>query len=108
MSREAPRLPMELWARIAHFLPFEQVLPTFWALRRALVLPYTHTPPANALLQFCADLPPPPPPPPPTIAPTFRSGLRDVGFSDAEIDEAVRLCHGHDNAIVEFLLTRYE
>ena len=47
-----PRLPMELWAHIASFLPLEALIPTFWSLRRAGVLPITCTPPANALLQF--------------------------------------------------------
>lgn len=48
-------LPMELWAHVASFLPFSELVPTFWALRRARMLPVTHTPPANALLQFCSE-----------------------------------------------------
>ena len=49
-----PRLPMELWAHIATFLPEDELLTTFWALRRAGALPWTGTPPANAYLQFAS------------------------------------------------------
>ena len=47
-------LPMELWAHVAFFLPFESLLDTFWALRRSGLLPATGTSPSNALLQFCS------------------------------------------------------
>ena len=48
-------LPMEVWARIASFIPFPDLLRTFHTLQAAGALPDTHTTPSNALLQFCAE-----------------------------------------------------
>ena len=102
------RLPMEVWARVASFLPFDSLIETFWTLRRAGVLPYTHTPPSNALLQFCSEvrnveedawvaaLT--------TIDADTHGALRDMGFSSVQIDRAVHLCNGNIDAILEYLL----
>lgn len=37
------QLDLDVWARIATFLPRAQRIPAFWALRRALVLPTEHS-----------------------------------------------------------------
>lgn len=47
-------LPMELWAEVASHLSMAERFAAFWSLRRAGVLPATHTHPADALQQFCA------------------------------------------------------
>ena len=60
-SMPVPSLPMELWARVAFFLPFTSLITVFWSLRRAGALPYTGTHPGNALLQFCSEVSPPSP-----------------------------------------------
>ena len=46
---------MEVWSRIARFIPFSQRFETFHALTRLGWLPRTHTTPSNALLQFCSE-----------------------------------------------------
>ena len=51
-----PRLPMELWAHIATFIPFDELMTTFWALRRSQFLPVTNTHAVNAFLQFSSEV----------------------------------------------------
>lgn len=46
---------MDVWAHIASFMPFDELLGAFWALRRAGLLPYTHSTPSNAFLQFASE-----------------------------------------------------
>jgi len=101
------RLPMEVWAHVAHFLPFNELISTFWALRRANLLPYTNTPASNALLQFCSEVSEPIDAPVRTITLTLRNGLVELGFSDSEIDHAISICNANDQAMIEFLFARY-
>lgn len=48
-------LPMEVWARVALHVPFEERLRTFRALRFAGCLPDTLTNASNAFMQFCSE-----------------------------------------------------
>ena len=50
-----PPLPMDVWARVAVFVPFAERLSSFHALRACGLLPDTYTTPSNMLLQFCAQ-----------------------------------------------------
>lgn len=101
----AARLPMELWAYVATFVPFGDLLPTFWALRRAGALPATHTTPSQSLLQFCAlhrgdaqeretrrafD-------------PRLKAALYEW-FEPAVVDYSVELCRGHADAVLDHLM----
>lgn len=104
------RLPMELWAHVASFLPFERLVPTFWALRRAGMLPATYTTPSHSLLQFCAchsarDDEAADESFPPLDAP-LDSTLREW-FGACAVDDAMRLCRGQPDAVLEYLMRRY-
>lgn len=48
-------LPIEVWARIAFFLPPEERVPKFWALRAAMALP-AHGHPLATLSRFLEDV----------------------------------------------------
>ena len=98
-------LPMELWAHVAFFLPFESLLDTFWALRRSGLLPATGTSPSNALLQFCSEqtgeaAEPPLPPPDEHLFSVFT----EMGFSCALVERAHALCGGNAEAMLEYLV----
>lgn len=102
-------LPMEVWSRVATFLPFESLLPTFWSLRDARILPDTHTNASNAFLQFCTgvmevqeeteeedrvyDL-----------SDEMRATLDRMGFDHDLVERATRLCRGRDDAVLDYLL----
>lgn len=97
---------MEVWARIASFLPFPDLIQTFWTLRRAGALPLTYTTPSNALLQFCSES---------TEYDETIDGeylvdqqvwntLNEMGFSDERIHHAAQLCEGNVDSILEYLI----
>lgn len=109
-------LPMEVWSRIATFLPFADLLHTFWALEHARVLPDTCTNASNAFLQFCSGV---------VeereqelrreeqVRRVHRISLRlhtlliEMGFDATRIELAIELCGGREDAIFEYLLHRY-
>ena len=103
-------LPMEVWSRVATFLPFESLLDTFWSLTNVRVLPDTRTNASNAFLQFCSgvaaeqalsqqeevyDVPQ-----------DMREALTDMGFDADQIEFAIQLCEGREEAVVDYLLNR--
>lgn len=98
-------LPMELWARVASFLPFSMLMDTFWALRHAGLLPDTGTHASNAFLQFCAEV---------SceedeeahyeIPLDMRVILLEMGFDNALIDYSVQLCRGRHEAVYDYLI----
>ena len=99
---------MEVWSRIATFLPFSLLLSTFWSLRDAGVLPETHTNASNAFLQFCSGVTNE------TNAPessqtyviryAFRTALLELGIESDLIDRAVQLCEEREGSVTDYLL----
>ena len=101
-----PELPMEVWARVASFIPFPSLLSTFWALTNAGLLPETGTNSSNAFLQFCSqvseeeeeeeieidDL-----------EGTYAY-LVEMGFDPDLVIHAIRMCRGNLEAILEFVI----
>ena len=100
-------LPMEVWSRVATFLPFESLLHTFWSLTTARILPDTRTNASNAFLQFCSgvlcedsvenevyDIPR-----------ETRMALIHMGFDANHIERAVQLCEGRENSVLDYLFT---
>lgn len=101
------RLPMEVWSHVASFLPFDALIPTFWALRRAGLLPFTGTTPSNALLQFCSERgvqEEEEEEPSEDLDADVHRSLQEMGFDDAAILSASRMCRGNANATLAFLL----
>lgn len=104
---------MEVWSRIATFLPFHTLLDTFWSLTKVNILPDTRTNASNAFLQFCSgvageqeqetsetkfyDIPE-----------DVRAALLDMGFDADHVEIAVQLCEGREEAIFDYLLNRAE
>ncbi len=103
-------LPMEVWSRVATFLPFESLLSTFWSLTKVHILPDTQTNPSNAFLQFCSgvvdeqdddtqikvyEIPQ-----------DMHEALNDMGFESDQIEFAIQLCEGREEAIIDYLLNR--
>ena len=108
-------LPMEVWSRVATFVPFTDLLRTFWALVDARVLPDTRTNASNAFLQFCSG-----------VVDEREQELRreeqvrrvhhislrlhtlliEMGFDATRIELAIELCGGREDAIFEYLLHR--
>lgn len=104
-------LPMEVWSRVATFLPFESLLNTFWSLTTVHILPDTRTNASNAFLQFCSgvaaeqalsqqeeevyD-----------VSQDMREALSDMGFDADQIEFAIQLCEGREDAVLDYLLNR--
>ena len=96
-------LPMDLWAHVASFLPFDELLPTFWSLRKAGLLPATYTTPSQSFLQFCALV---------SQEEEEESYQLDVHlhktlcewFDPSIVDYSIRLCRGHPDAVLEHLM----
>lgn len=102
-------LPMEVWSRVAAFLPFESLLSTFWSLTKVHILPDTQTNPSNAFLQFCSgvaneqddtqtkvyEIPE-----------DMHRALNDMGFESDQIEFAIQLCEGREEAVLDYLLNR--
>lgn len=98
------RLPTDLWARVASFLPFDALIPTFWALRRAGMLPATHTTPSQSLLQFCSQCEQPEDAPQShDLEPHFHATLCEW-FTPEMVAYSVQLCDGQPDRILEYLL----
>lgn len=102
------QLPMEIWAHVASFLPFSELVPTFQSLYTAGVLPDTDTTSSNALLQFCSehgyheeesDLI--------TVPNKLWTTLLQMGFEGNLIEYAMILCHGNEPQVVDFLLNHH-
>lgn len=98
------RLPMEVWSHVASFLPFDLLLPTFWVLRRAGLLPFTGTTPSNALLQFCSDRSVEEEEPSEDLDADVHRSLQEMGFDDTAILRASRMYRGNAHATLAFLL----
>ena len=96
-----PPLPMEMWAHIASFIPFHELHDTFWALRMAWLLPPTHTPPGNALLQFCTETRPVGDG---HVAMADMEQLNAMGFDMHLVEYAASLHPGNLDAAIDFLL----
>ena len=99
-------LPMEVWSRVALFVPFSERLVTFRALWSAGCLPDTNTNASNAFLQFCSE-----------ADRAERDSSNDdvdveegvrvlvgMGFADAEVRVALRLACGSPDLALEYLL----
>lgn len=101
-------LPMDVWARIASFLSFSELIRTFCALRDARALPESRTTDSNALLQFCsqrddewvvaAETPVG------DIDDEFRASLMQMGFDAEVIERSVDLCDGNEDRILDYLM----
>ena len=100
------RLPMEIWSHIAKYIPFPYLIDTFWALRRAALLPLTYTTPSNALIQFCSEH---------TISSddeelvhhereAITQRLLEMGFDRASIDSALCEYDGDIHSILNHFL----
>lgn len=84
---------MEVWARVASFLPFSTLLDTFWSLTNAGLLPDTGTNAPNAFLQFCSD------------QREEEASLLEMGFDPVDVASAIRECGNNFEAVVDHLLT---
>lgn len=92
---------MELWAHVAFFLPFSEVFGAFWALRRAMVLPLTGTPPGNALLQFCSEVREEEEE---EIDPEILGYFVAMGFEASRVEDAMRRYPCDVDLVIEFLM----
>lgn len=101
-------LPMEVWARIATFLPFEELVRTFRSLAVARALPDTRTTASNALLQFCSEACGPEEEASRhyELTEDMRAILVEMGFDANLVDRATQLCRGHEEAVFDYLLRR--
>tara|TARA_B110001452_G_scaffold16179_1_gene13255 strand:- start:3825 stop:4139 length:315 start_codon:yes stop_codon:yes gene_type:complete len=102
---------MDVWSRVAVYVPFSERIRTFQSLRCTGCLPDTNTNVSNALLQFCSeadrverecvdeedvhiDL----------GAQESVRLLVEMGFNDDEVRLALRLTYGSLNGAMEYLL----
>lgn len=103
-------LPMEVWSRVATFLPFESLLSTFWSLTEVHILPDTQTNPSNAFLQFCSGVVNEQDHDTQTqvyeIPQDMHDALNDMGFESDQIEFAIQLCEGREEAVLDYLLNR--
>jgi len=101
---------MEVWARIARFLPFDALVHTFRSLAVARALPDTHTTASNALLQFCSEACDPPEEEEGAshfeLTEDMRAILVEMGFDANLVDRATQLCRGHEESVFDYLLRR--
>lgn len=97
---------MEVWARVASFLPFSSLLDTFWALTNAGLLPDTGTNASNAFLQFCSEVRTEDEEErerSPMTLENYRL-LLQMGFEADMVSVALRLCRGNLDATFDCLL----
>ena len=100
-------LPMEVWSRVAVYVPFSERLQTFHALHTAGCLPHTNTNVPNAFMQFCSE------PDQMQRNETLEAGvseegvhaLVDMGFTDRDVRVALGLTNGSLEGAVEYLLS---
>ena len=95
---------MDVWAKIAVFIPFSELIDTFWTLRRAGALPLTYTTPSNALLQFCSEWHYEETEIVHVLDQGVLNTLNEMGFPDDEIRRASDLCNGRLEPMLEYLI----
>ena len=100
-------LPMEIWARIASFLPFSELVPTFQILYDANILPDTGTTASNALLQFSSEHGYVSDDDEVVVPNSFVFSLLQMGFGEDLIEYAVIVCNSNQERIIDFLLNHY-
>ena len=95
---------MEVWARVASFIPFPSLLSTFWALTDAGLLPETQTNPSNAFLQFCSEIADADDQVECNTMHDTYTLLLEMGFDHDIVTHALHICRGNLESVLDYIM----